>query len=103
MSESTGQWTFLTNHAHVLLCLANDPDLRVRDVAKRVGITERAVKHILNELEDQGYLQRQRSGRRNTYRFHLELPLRHPLERDYAVGEMFSSLGVSIDHEQPAD
>jgi hypothetical protein len=73
-------WTFLTNHAHVLLCLAQDPDARLRDVAARVAVTERAVQRIVSELEEAGYLTRDRSGRRNSYALHLDRPLRHPIE-----------------------
>ena len=74
------RWTFLTNHAHVLLCLSDGPEVRVRDVALRVGITERAVQRILAELEDAGYIQRSREGRRNVYAVRADLPLRHPIE-----------------------
>ncbi|MBF6138360.1 MarR family protein [Rhodococcus triatomae] len=85
-------WTFLTNHAHVLLCIAQDPGMRLRDVADAVGITERAAQRIVAELEQAGYLDRVRDGRRNRYRLNQELPLRHPLERDHAVGEILSVL-----------
>jgi DNA-binding MarR family transcriptional regulator len=74
-------WTFLTNHSHVLLCLAEDPEARMRDVAERVGITERAVQRIVSELEAAGYLVRTREGRRNHYQVRGDLPLRHPVER----------------------
>lgn len=81
MSErSPGGWTFLTNHAHVLICVAADPEARVRDVAELVGITERAVQRIIADLETGGYLERGREGRRNHYRIKGRLPLRHPLE-----------------------
>jgi DNA-binding MarR family transcriptional regulator len=73
-------WTFLSNHAHVLVCLASDPDLRLRDVAARVGITERAVQGIVGDLETAGVILRERAGRRNSYRLNLDAPLRHPLE-----------------------
>lgn len=73
-------WTFLTNHAHVLLCLVQDPEARMRDVAERVGITERAVQRIVSELEASGYLVRIREGRRNHYQVRADLPLRHPIE-----------------------
>ena len=73
-------WTFLTNHSHVLLCLAQDPESRLRDVAERVGVTERAVQGIVAELEEAGVLTRIRDGRRNRYEFHPEQPLRHPVE-----------------------
>lgn len=73
-------WTFLTNHAHVLLCIAREPELRMRDVANLVGITERAVQRIVADLEEAGYLERTRQGRRNRYTVRADLPLRHPVE-----------------------
>ncbi len=83
-------WTFLTNHAHVLLCIAADPEVRLRDVALRVGITERAVQRIVSELEEAGYLQREREGRRNRYTVAREQPLRHPIERHRRVSALIS-------------
>ncbi|MCY2959678.1 MAG: winged helix-turn-helix domain-containing protein [Planctomycetota bacterium] len=77
---SKASWTFLTNHAHVLLSLARDPGTRVRDVAAAVGITERAVMRILRELEAADYLRVTREGRRNRYEVRSEQPLRHPIE-----------------------
>lgn len=85
-------WTFLTNHAHVLLCVARDPGIRHRDVALRVGITERAAQRIVGDLVDAGYLRRTREGRRNRYKLNPELPLRHPLERSHHIGEILSVL-----------
>ena len=85
-----GSWTFLTNHAHVLLCLAMDPDARMRNVAERVGITERAVQKIVADLEEGGYLTRSRSGRRNRYEIHSGQPLRHPLERHRTVDALLA-------------
>lgn len=79
-SPPEAAWTFLTNHAHVLLCLVEDPEARMRDVAERVGITERAVQRIVSELEVAGYVTRAREGRRNTYEVDGSLPLRHPVE-----------------------
>jgi DNA-binding MarR family transcriptional regulator len=73
-------WTFLSNHAHVLVCLALDPDARLREVAAEVGITERAVQGIVGDLERASVIVRERQGRRNTYRLNLDAPLRHPLE-----------------------
>jgi|SRR5215470_9330671 len=73
-------WTFLTNHAHVLLCVWEDSEARVRDIATRVGITERAVQRILQELESEQYLHRERVGRRNRYRIRADRPFRHPVE-----------------------
>jgi len=79
------QWTFLSNHAHVLVCLATDPDVRLRDVAAEVGITERAVQGIVSDLEGAGVIVRERQGRRNSYRLVLDAPLRHPLEAHRSV------------------
>ena len=73
-------WTFLTNHGHVLICLAGDSDLRLRDVAERVGITERAVQRIVTDLEEAGYIERVKEGRRNHYKIIGTMPLRHPVE-----------------------
>lgn len=85
---STTGWTFLTNHAHVLFCIAEDPEVRLRDVAARVGITERAVQRIVTDLEGEGYLTVSKEGRRNRYRVHYELPLRHPIERHQTVAAL---------------
>ncbi len=82
------RWTFLTNHAHVLVCLARDPDVRLRDVAQLVGITERAAQGIVGDLVEAGYVSRTRVGRRNRYSIDEALPLRHALERDHAVGSL---------------
>ena len=90
--EDRSTWTFLTNHAHVLLCLVGNPELRLRDLAERVGITERATQRIVAELADGGYLDRTRVGRRNVYTVHLGLPLRHPLERAHTVGELLGHI-----------
>jgi DNA-binding Lrp family transcriptional regulator len=83
-------WTFLSNHAHVLVCLARDPDTRLRDVAVEVGITERAVQGIVRDLEAAGIIVRERLGRRNTYRMCLDVPLRHPLEAHCSVRALLS-------------
>lgn len=88
MSERPAGWTFLTNHAHVLICVAKDPEARVRDVADQVGITERAVQRILGELEADGYLEREREGRRNRYVVQRRLPLRHDLEAHRTVADL---------------
>jgi hypothetical protein len=90
-------WTFLTNHAHVLLCVARDPGVRHRDLAVQVGITERAAQRIVADLVDAGYLTATRDGRRNRYELHRDLPLRHPLERDHRIGEILDVL-----HGKPA-
>jgi uncharacterized membrane protein len=91
----TSSWTFLTNHAHVLVCIARDPGIRLRDVATQVGITERAAQRIVAELVDGGYLSREREGRRNHYQVHSDLPLRHPLEQQHGIGELLTLLGVA--------
>lgn len=78
--QATTGWTFLSNHAHVLIVLAREPDLRMREIAARVGITERAVQRIIGELSEAGYLETLREGRRNRYRIHSERMLRHPIE-----------------------
>ncbi len=86
MGEAT--WTFLSNHTHVLVCLAADGDQTVRDIAQKVGITERAVLRIVSELEQGGVLSRERDGRRNRYTIDLEAPLRHPLEAHCRIGDI---------------
>jgi DNA-binding MarR family transcriptional regulator len=83
-------WTFLSNHAHVLVCLAQDPDARLRDVALSVGITEHAVQKIVSDLEEAGVIARERAGRRNSYRLKLDAPLRHALESHKTVGVLLS-------------
>lgn len=87
-SESARHWTFLSNHGHVLICLARDPAARLRDVAIAVGITERAVQKIVSDLEEGGVVQRVREGRRNRYRLFLDRPMRHPVEAHRSVGEL---------------
>ncbi len=82
------RWDFLTNHAHVLVCVARDPGMRLRDIAAAVGITERAAHRIVSELVDEGYLVRERRGRRNHYQVNSKLPLRHPLAEEREVGEL---------------
>lgn len=83
-------WTFLTNHGHVLLCIARDPEIRMRDVANLVGITERAVQRIVADLEEAGYIVRIRHGRRNRYEVREHLPLRHQLEQHEQVASLIA-------------
>ena len=92
--QSTGPagWDFLTNHAHVLVCVAHDPGVRLRDIAAAVGITERAAHRILSELVEDGYVLRERQGRRNRYQVVPELPLRHPLVQGREVGDLLEVL-----------
>src|SRR4051794_27674194 len=86
-------WTFLTNHAQVLACIADEPDIRGRDIAARVGITERAAQSIIADLVSCGYVTRSREGRRNRYGINADGPLRHPLHADHTVGELLVALG----------
>lgn len=85
MREPGTQWTFLTNHAHVLLCLAGSPGMRLRDVAAAVGVTERAVQRIVADLEAGGYLTKRRTGRRNEYQINSTRSLRHPIESHRSI------------------
>lgn len=88
-------WTFFTNHAHVLFCISEDPNIRLRDVAQLVGITERAAQRIVAELEDAGYLTHEKVGRRNRYFVEPEAPLRHAVEDHMTVGQLFDLLDPS--------
>ncbi len=89
---SAKEWTFLSNHAHVLLCLRRDASVTMKEIAALVGVTERAVQRIIHELEAAGYLTRQREGRRNGYQLREDLPLRHPLEARHAVGVLLRAV-----------
>jgi predicted transcriptional regulator len=86
--EAAARWTFFTNHFLVLLSVAGDRDLRVRDIADRVGVTERATQAILSDLVAGGYVERTRIGRRNRYRIRRSSGFRHPLTRGTTVGEI---------------
>ena len=85
-------WTFLTNHFHVLICIAEDRSARSRDIAARVGPTERAVQRIVTELCDAGYVTKVRQGRRNRYTVYLDRPLRHPVEGHCKVSELLETV-----------
>src|SRR6202522_273443 len=85
-------WTFLTNHARVLLCIAHDTGIRLRDIGERVGITERAAHRIVSELLAAGYITRTRNGRRNQYTIITELPLHDPLASDQKGGDLLAVL-----------
>lgn len=86
--EPRANWTFLSNHAHVIIALAKRPDLRVRDLADAVGITERAVAQILADLQSVRILTKRRVGRRNVYLIDANAPLRHPVESHRTVGDI---------------
>lgn len=86
-SVKAGEWTFLSNHGHVLVCLARDPEVRMRDVAEAVGVTERAVQQIVRDLVDQDYVEKEKVGRRNRYRVVRSAHFRHELEAEVRLGE----------------
>jgi DNA-binding MarR family transcriptional regulator len=89
---SSSEWTFLSNHAHVLVCLARDPEARLRDIAADVGITERRVSSIVADLETEGVVKIDRVGRRNTYTVNRRARLRHPLESHQSVGDLLRAI-----------
>ena len=84
------RWTFLTNHSHVLVTLNSNPDMILREVALRVGIPERAVQRIIQDLEAGGCIERERVGRRNRYRVMLNKTLRHPIEAHRSIGDLLN-------------
>jgi DNA-binding transcriptional ArsR family regulator len=85
-------WTFLTNHARVLLCISRDPGIRLRDIADRVGITERGAYGIVQDLAEAGYIIKEKDGRRNRYRIEADLPLPEPSSQERTVGEVLALL-----------
>ena len=91
-TDSGKRWLFLTNHAHVLVCIARAPGMRIREIADEVGITERAVQLILRDLERDDYVSVRRVGRRNFYEVKLSAPMRHPLHENHVVEELVSIL-----------
>lgn len=91
-NENTPRWTFLTNHGHVLLAIAANPNLRLRDIASLVGITERTAMGIITDLEEAGYIRREKIGRRNHYHLKSNVPMRHPLESHHKVGDLLGAL-----------
>lgn len=92
-----GQWTFITNHARVLLVIARDPSVRLRDIAATLDITERAAQRIVTELVDEGYLTRKREGRRNSYKVHPKKPMRAPQVRQTEIGQVLEILLTNQD------
>jgi predicted transcriptional regulator len=90
--RSPPTWTFLTRHAQVLLCIADDPGIRLREIGDRVGITERAAHRIVGELAAAGYITRERRGRRNHYTVRLQVPLPDPVAREQRVGDLLGVL-----------
>jgi DNA-binding IclR family transcriptional regulator len=100
VDPSKPAWTFLTNHAHVLICIAQQPDVRISEVAQLVGIRERTVHRIVHELCDDGYLTVTKDGRKNTYTINLNRPLRHPLEAEHNIQEIVAPL-LKTPHGKP--
>jgi DNA-binding IclR family transcriptional regulator len=94
MEPAMPRWTFLSNHAQVLLCIANDPGIRLREIGDQVGITERAVHRIVRELDDAGYLVRKRDGRRNRYTISQNLPLPDRVARNQKIGDLLKILSA---------
>ena len=90
--ENSKPWRFFTNHTQVLLCIARDPDTRLRDIAETVGITERAVQRIVADLMESGFVTRHRVGRRSHYMLNREARMRHPAQYDHEIGEMLDLL-----------
>jgi DNA-binding IclR family transcriptional regulator len=90
--EEIPEWTFLSNHAHVLICISQQPDIRLSEVADLVGIRERSVHRIVHELSESGYISVSKVGRNNVYEVHLDLPLRHPLEATHSIRAIVSPL-----------
>lgn len=88
-------WSFLTNHARVLVCIAHDPGPRLRDVAEVLGLTERTVFGIVTDLVEAGYVVKEKEGRRNRYRIQHHLPLRRPVGREATIGELLDLLVAS--------
>ena len=91
-NETSQTWTFLSNHAHVLVCVAKNPDVRLSEVAALVGIRERTVHRIVHELIDAGYISVTKDGRNNVYSVDLDKPLRHPLEADHNIQAIIAPL-----------
>ena len=89
---TSSEWTFLSNHAHVLVCLARDSEARLRDIALNVGITERRVSSIVTDLEAEGVIKISRNGRRNSYSVNRRARLRHPLESHQTVGDLLRAI-----------
>jgi hypothetical protein len=88
----TRNWTFLTRHGQVLLCIADDPGIRLREIGEQVGVTERAAHRIVGDLVAAGYISRERQGRRNRYTVRLQAPLPDPIARDQKVGDLVGVL-----------
>ena len=96
-TEGNKTWRFLSNHTQVLLCIQRDPDVRYRDIAEMVGITERAAQRIVADLIESGYVESERVGRRNHYRVNADIAMRHPAQEGHDVGELLRLLTLERD------
>jgi DNA-binding IclR family transcriptional regulator len=94
-------WNFLTNHGRVLLCIAHDPEVRLRDIAASLGITERRTYGIVNDLTEAGYVIKRKDGRRNRYQIQEHLPLPDALEREQAIGQVLNLLTGRTQQQSP--
>jgi predicted transcriptional regulator len=90
-------WRFLSNHTQVLLCVSRDPNARFRDIAESVGITERAAQRIVADLIESGYVESERTGRRNHYTVNTDIAMRHPAQRGHEIGELLGLLQLKDD------
>jgi DNA-binding MarR family transcriptional regulator len=100
-SPDNKNWRFVTNHTQVLLCIARDPDVRVRDIAQMVGITERTAHGLVSDLIEAGFVERERVGRRNRYLVNSERAMRHPQQHGHEVGELLQLLELPDSPEEP--
>jgi DNA-binding IscR family transcriptional regulator len=98
----TTTWNFLTNHGRALLCIADNPDVRIRDIAATLGITERRAHGIVTDLTDAGYLIKTKEGRRNRYEVQTHLPIPEPTARERAIGDVLELLGGRLDADEEA-
>jgi len=97
------EWSFLTNHARVLMCIAHDPGIRLRDIASTLGITERTAYGIVTDLTEGGYVIKEKDGRRNRYQIQAHVPLREPITRERTIGEVLDVLlGTGGRRRRPA-
>jgi DNA-binding IclR family transcriptional regulator len=95
--DTQKSWRFLSNHTQVLLCVQRDPNARFRDIARRVGITERAAQRIVADLIETGYVESERVGRRNRYRINADAAMRHPAQEGHEIGELLRLLWLKTD------
>jgi DNA-binding IclR family transcriptional regulator len=98
--EDSKTWRFLSNHTQVLLCIQRDPNVRFRDIAELVGITERAAQRIVADLVEAGYVESERKGRRNHYRLNTDAAMRHPAQDGHDIGELLHLLKLDADDER---